>query len=378
MNEVAPGGLTRRGVLLSGAAAGLFAALSVASSANAEDVVWGHPFDHRRNFNWGYGMRQRSDGSWAMHHGMDYPMNGGSRPMVRSVADGVVFDRGWHGNFGNFVEIRHANGWSSYYAHLYQAPTLSGQVSRGQAVGLMGNTGAASFGDHLHIELRTTPGVWNRTTDPKPHIHGAPLPGEQAPPAPPQEEDDMFNEDDRALLRNAAAPRKPFIRIQATNRGIALISANYFRGLAPSELDASARLMSEHINLSDADFDIYKAIAIGGETSERGAIRTEARPLKLYRFKGNLIVIGPGGKQWDVPSEAYRVLLQAVGLVGDITRDLGTAENELAFIKQILGSVSPDPATSQQTASVLGIPSADAEKLAMTIESERNALAVNA
>jgi hypothetical protein len=55
----------------------------------------------------------------------------------------------------------------------------------------MGNTGAASRGDHLHIEVRTEPGVWNATTDPESYIHRALLPS-QGSPSFPVEDDEML------------------------------------------------------------------------------------------------------------------------------------------------------------------------------------------
>jgi hypothetical protein len=52
-------------------------------------------------------------------------------------------------------------------------------------------------------------------------------------------------------------------------------------------------------------------------------------------------------------------------------RDLGSGDNELNFIKQVLESVSPDPATSAQTARGISIKQSDAEKLAATVEGDR-------
>jgi hypothetical protein len=171
-------GVTRRGLLIGTALAAAVATLMYPRPAAAAAPVWGHPFSTYRNMSYGYGPR---DGS--MHHGIDYPLAGTTRPDIRSVADGTVFDQGWHVNFGNFVEIRHENGWSSYYAHMLSPSPLrrTNTVRRGDVVGAMGNTGAASRGDHLHIELRTNPGVWNATTDPAPHIHRGLLPGESSP-----------------------------------------------------------------------------------------------------------------------------------------------------------------------------------------------------
>ncbi|MFY1598590.1 peptidoglycan DD-metalloendopeptidase family protein [Micromonospora sp. WMMD737] len=57
------------------------------------------------------------------------------------------------GRTGNSVHINHADGYFSYYGHLYRVLVNAGQqVSCGQLVGLMGTTGN-STGPHLHFEI---------------------------------------------------------------------------------------------------------------------------------------------------------------------------------------------------------------------------------
>ncbi len=54
---------------------------------------------------------------------------------------------------GNHIHIKHANGFVSRYYHLRSADVYVGQtVTQGQAIGVMGNTGA-STGVHLHFEM---------------------------------------------------------------------------------------------------------------------------------------------------------------------------------------------------------------------------------
>ena len=56
-------------------------------------------------------------------------------------------------SFGKYVEIKHANGKVSLYAHLKSYNVSVGdKVSKGQKIGVMGNTGNSS-GTHLHFEL---------------------------------------------------------------------------------------------------------------------------------------------------------------------------------------------------------------------------------
>ena len=73
---------------------------------------------------------------------------------IRAVASGTVAGVGWDMYSGFFVAVDHAGGWRSIYRHLYrQTPVVVGQqVSRGQIIGNVGNTGW-SQGDHLHFDL---------------------------------------------------------------------------------------------------------------------------------------------------------------------------------------------------------------------------------
>jgi murein DD-endopeptidase MepM/ murein hydrolase activator NlpD len=60
---------------------------------------------------------------------------------------------GCGGGFGNYVVVDHGDGFGTVYAHLSQVAVGVGQsVSRGGAVGQMGNSGN-SYGSHLHFEL---------------------------------------------------------------------------------------------------------------------------------------------------------------------------------------------------------------------------------
>jgi murein DD-endopeptidase MepM/ murein hydrolase activator NlpD len=57
---------------------------------------------------------------------------------------------GW----GNFVLVRHGEGYYTRYCHLSAVTVPKGkQVKRGEVVGKVGDTGF-SFGDHLHLDFR--------------------------------------------------------------------------------------------------------------------------------------------------------------------------------------------------------------------------------
>lgn len=89
------------------------------------------------------------------HHGIDYAANSGTP--VRAVGDGLVRRAGNGGGYGNLIEIRHARGYSSRYAHLraFAEGIRSGvRVKQGDIIGYVGMTGLAT-GPHLHYEFHS-------------------------------------------------------------------------------------------------------------------------------------------------------------------------------------------------------------------------------
>jgi murein DD-endopeptidase MepM/ murein hydrolase activator NlpD len=87
-----------------------------------------------------------------MHNGVDYAAPTGTP--IRSVGDGVVEFSGVQRGYGNVVEIMHAGGKSTLFAHLSKIDVRKGQrVSQGDRIGAVGSTGW-STGPHLHFEFR--------------------------------------------------------------------------------------------------------------------------------------------------------------------------------------------------------------------------------
>ena len=99
--------------------------------------------------------RNMSRGYRSGHYALDIangPVTVNNKPCVAADGGTVVY-AGWYYGYGNYVKIRHANGLETAYAHLNAISVVKGQrVSRGQQVGLIGNTGN-SFGPHLHFEV---------------------------------------------------------------------------------------------------------------------------------------------------------------------------------------------------------------------------------
>ena len=87
------------------------------------------------------------------HRGVDYAAPYGTP--VRSVADGVVVSKGWSTGYGNTVEIKHNERYSTLYAHLsdYAPKMVRGKnINMGEVIGFVGTTGWAT-GPHLHYEF---------------------------------------------------------------------------------------------------------------------------------------------------------------------------------------------------------------------------------
>ncbi|ADU31823.1 murein hydrolase activator EnvC family protein [Evansella cellulosilytica] len=105
----------------------------------------------------GYGHR------WGrMHHGIDIGQGGRSNVPIVAAEAGTVTYAGWMNGYGNTILITHViegRTVTTLYAHLASFSISNGQrVSRGQQIGIMGNTGE-STGPHLHFEVHE--GGWN-------------------------------------------------------------------------------------------------------------------------------------------------------------------------------------------------------------------------
>lgn len=96
----------------------------------------------------GFGKRHRG-----MHEGIDIAANRGT-PIIAARSGHVIYSGNKIRGYGNLVIIRHADSYSTVYAHLSKMKVKKGQfVARGQVIGSVGRTGRAT-GNHLHFEIR--------------------------------------------------------------------------------------------------------------------------------------------------------------------------------------------------------------------------------
>jgi murein DD-endopeptidase MepM/ murein hydrolase activator NlpD len=122
-----------------------------------------------------FGMRRHPVlGFSARHNGTDFAAPYGTP--VRATAAGMVTARGRDNGRGNYVTIRHGNGFASQYYHLQRFAFGLGagrRVEQGQVIGFVGSTGL-STGPHLHYGLLKNGRIQNPLSLQSPSI--APLP----------------------------------------------------------------------------------------------------------------------------------------------------------------------------------------------------------
>ena len=87
----------------------------------------------------------------AVHSGLDFAAPRGTP--IHAVGAGVVTFAGRRGAYGNMIEISHAGGYKTRYAHAHTLDVQKGDlVNKGQQIATVGSTGR-STGPHLHLEV---------------------------------------------------------------------------------------------------------------------------------------------------------------------------------------------------------------------------------
>jgi murein DD-endopeptidase MepM/ murein hydrolase activator NlpD len=91
--------------------------------------------------------------TWRAHPAIDYAAPTGTP--IRTVGDGTIIAKGFTSGNGNYVKIRHANGYETMYLHMSRfAASIrnGGRVAQGQVIGYVGSTGLAT-GPHLCFRM---------------------------------------------------------------------------------------------------------------------------------------------------------------------------------------------------------------------------------
>lgn len=107
-----------------------------------------------QKLNWPVGCHSSPTTYWG--HGLARDIACPMGTPIYAAEAGTVTIRnagGYGGGYGNYMDVSHANGLMTRYAHLSAFNVTSGQyVSRGQVIGFVGSTGRSS-GPHLHFEV---------------------------------------------------------------------------------------------------------------------------------------------------------------------------------------------------------------------------------
>lgn len=88
-----------------------------------------------------------------MHTGVDWAAAIGTP--IMAAGSGVIEEAGRKGEYGNYVRIRHANGYKTAYGHMHRFASGVSEgvkVRQGQIIGYVGTTGMSS-GPHVHFEV---------------------------------------------------------------------------------------------------------------------------------------------------------------------------------------------------------------------------------
>lgn len=116
-------------------------------AGGTDDFIWPTKGVLTSGFGWRWGR---------MHQGIDIANKIGTN--VFASKDGIVTYAGWKGAYGYLVEISHADGDLTRYAHNSKLLVIKGQIiPQGITIAKMGSTGR-STGPHLHFEIRKKSG----------------------------------------------------------------------------------------------------------------------------------------------------------------------------------------------------------------------------
>ena len=102
----------------------------------------------------GYGLRKHPIlGYDRLHQGVDFAAPTGTP--IMAAGTGFIGKIGMNGGAGNYIKIKHINGYKTAYGHMSKFASglkKGSKVTQGQTIGFVGSTGM-STGPHLHYEV---------------------------------------------------------------------------------------------------------------------------------------------------------------------------------------------------------------------------------
>lgn len=195
-----------------------------------------------------------SQSRWQAGYCLNFVWNAYGAPTAIPAGGYPNATAGWNHTSAKHVGARDApNGFPVYFSGPDGHVALMKDTTRGILRSTYTSGGVGLVGD---ISIDTIVNSWGRTLlgwggD----IFGHPISGTTnagGGSSPIEEEEDMS-----------------FIRIQSTNRGIALIGPGYYRGLVNNEeVEQSSALISKHLTGNDRQFDVWVALALQGQAAK--------------------------------------------------------------------------------------------------------------
>jgi murein DD-endopeptidase MepM/ murein hydrolase activator NlpD len=91
---------------------------------------------------------------WRAHPGVDYAAPTGTP--VKAIGNGTVTFKGWSKGVGNYIALKHNNGYESMYLHLSafaRGLNKGKKVQQGEVIGFVGSTGYFT-GSHLDFRMK--------------------------------------------------------------------------------------------------------------------------------------------------------------------------------------------------------------------------------
>lgn len=135
---------------------------------------WGWPTNSGYTLTSYFGWRAYpfNPGSREFHAGLDIAGLGYGSPVYASNNGTIEIMRSDRWNYGTHIIINHNNGYWTTYGHMSgfaKGLKVGSTVSRGQLIGYIGATGAAT-GPHLHFEIRVGENRYANVVDPLPYL----------------------------------------------------------------------------------------------------------------------------------------------------------------------------------------------------------------
>lgn len=137
-------------------------------------MSWGWPTNSGYTITSYFGWRAYpfSPSRKELHAGLDIAGTGYGSPIYASNNGTIESIKSEKWNYGNSIIINHNNGYWTNYGHMSRFASglkVGDTVARGQVIGYMGHSGAAT-GTHLHFEIRVGSNRYANVTNPLPYL----------------------------------------------------------------------------------------------------------------------------------------------------------------------------------------------------------------